>query len=153
MDDSKIYIEWEKKFEIGIPMIDKQHKILVEMCNDLYQGLLSHKQNSKTAIDEPLRKTLHAAVAYVKEHFSAEEKLMVKCGYPKFAEHKKRHEKFVAKILETAKQIEESPVLQSFQFIKFIYEWILEHIAHEDKLYVHYVLEYVRKAQQEKTVA
>ncbi len=153
MEEVRVYIEWEKKFEIGIPMIDAQHKKLVEMCNDLYNGLLTHKQNSKTTIDEPLRKSLHEAVAYVGEHFSAEEKLMVKCGYPKFDEHKKRHEIFVAKILATAKQIEEAPVMQSFQFIKFIYEWILEHIAHEDRLYVRYVLDYVKKTRELKTVA
>ncbi len=153
MEGNKVYIKWEKKFEIGIPVIDSQHQILVEMCNDLYQGLLNHKASSKTSIDEPLRKSLRAAVAYVKEHFSAEEKLMLKCGYPNFDEHKKRHEVFISRILETALQIETSPVLQSFQFIKFIYEWILEHIAHEDTLYVKYVLEYVKKTRQEQTVA
>ncbi len=153
MSESRVYIEWEKKFEIGIPMIDAQHKKLVEMCNNLYQGLLNHKENARTSIDAPLKKSLHEAVAYVKEHFDAEEKLMIKCEYPKFIEHKKRHEIFVAKILETAKQIESAPVLQSFQFIKFIYEWILEHIAHEDRLYVRYVLEFAKKARVVQSVA
>ncbi len=153
MEEVREYIVWEKRFEIGIPVIDAQHKKLVDMCNDLYQGLLRHKTNSITSIDAPLKKTLHAAVDYVKEHFAAEEKLMLQVGYPKFEAHKKRHEVFIAKILETAMHIETTPVLQSFQFVKFIYDWILEHIAHEDTLYVNSVLEYARKRQQEKTVA
>ncbi len=148
-----VYIKWERKFEIGIPMIDKQHKVLVEMCNELYEGLLRNRENAYTSIDEPLRKALHASVEYVKEHFSAEEKLMQKCGYPGYAEHKKRHEVFIEKILKTAKEFETAPLTRSFHLVKFIYDWILEHIAHEDTLYVKSVLEYAKKAMQLQSVA
>ena len=30
-----IWIKWEKKYELGIPSIDKQHHHLVELCNKL----------------------------------------------------------------------------------------------------------------------
>ncbi len=153
MEETLIYIVWDKKFEIGIPAIDRQHKKLVEMCNELYIGLLRHRMNSLSMIDESLRKTLHAAVDYVREHFSTEEKLMKICNYPDYEEHKKRHEVFIAKILETAKQFETSPLSLSFQLVKFIYDWILEHISYEDTLYVKYVLEYAKKVKEVQTVA
>ena len=35
-DFEKDFIKWEKRFELGIPVIDAQHKRLVELCNDLY---------------------------------------------------------------------------------------------------------------------
>ncbi len=145
MQSDVIYIKWEKKFEIGIPVIDGQHKILVEMCNDLYLALVIHRTNGSEIIDDSLRDALHRAVDYVKEHFSSEEKLMIKAGYKNYEEHRKQHDIFIAKILKTAKDFEKSPLSLAMQLVKFIYDWILEHIAFEDRQYVDSVLAYAKK--------
>lgn len=38
-----LYIKWEKRFELGIPVLDKQHKMLVSLCNELYFSIMEHR--------------------------------------------------------------------------------------------------------------
>ena len=86
--------------------------------------------------------TLKECVNYVATHFSSEEKLMKLVSYEKFSEHKNKHDEFTKKVLETAKGFNSMDFSDAIKFCKFLYEWILSHIAHEDKLYVKKVLEY-----------
>lgn len=139
------YICWDPKFEIGIPVIDEQHKKLVELCNRFYLELLQYKSEGTPTWDYALKKALRECVEYVQTHFKNEETLMTACGYPNFAEHKKMHDMFIKKILETTDGFETATIGVAFKFVKFLYDWILSHIAHEDKLYVKYVLDYYRK--------
>lgn len=139
------YIRWDPKFEIGIPVIDEQHKKLVELCNRFYQELLQNKAEGNPPWDQSLRSALHECVDYVKTHFKNEETLMTACSYPNFAEHKKMHDMFIKNILETTNGFQEATIGVAFKFVKFLYDWILSHIAHEDKLYVKDVLGYYRK--------
>lgn len=38
-----MYIKWEKRFELGIPVLDRQHKMLVSLCNELYFSIMEHR--------------------------------------------------------------------------------------------------------------
>lgn len=143
------YIKWDPKFEIGIPVIDEQHKKLVELCNNSYQALIKQRTSGSTW-EQSLSGTLHECVEYVQTHFKDEEKLMAACGYPGFQEHKKVHESFIKKIIETSHSFQGAGAGNSaFKFVKFLYDWILSHIAHEDKLYVKSVLEYYRQKKMQ----
>ena len=42
-NENSDFIRWEKRFELGIPVIDAQHKRLVELCNDLYLTIVRNK--------------------------------------------------------------------------------------------------------------
>lgn len=139
------YIKWDSKFEIGIPVIDEQHKKLVHLCNSFYQALLKQEKGG-AAWEQTLSGTLRECVDYVQTHFKNEEMLMEVCGYPQFAEHKRIHDVFIKKVIETSHSFQdENTIAAAFKFVKFLYDWILSHIAHEDKLYVKSVLEYYRQ--------
>ena len=140
----KNYIKWDSKFELGIPTIDEQHKNLVQLCNNFYQEIL--QQSNKPAFECSFSNTLHECVEYVKTHFRDEETLMKACGYEEFAEHKKRHDEFIETVLQTSRLVQnENNIKSALKFVKFLYDWVLSHIAHEDKLYVKSILEYYRK--------
>lgn len=141
------YIRWDPKFEIGIPVIDAQHKTLVELCNRFYQELIQNKAAGNPPWDQSLKSALRECVDYVKTHFKNEETLMTACAYPKFAEHKQMHDMFIKKILETTNDFQEATIGTAFKFVKFLYDWILSHIAHEDRLYVNCVLDYYRQTK------
>lgn len=148
------YIKWDPKFEIGIPVIDEQHKKLVELCNTSYQALIK-QGTTGTTWEQSISGTLRECVDYVQTHFKNEETLMRACEYPGFPEHKKVHDSFIKKVIETSRSFQgASGSTAAFKFVKFLYDWILSHIAHEDKLYVKSVLEYYRQrknsAQQQK---
>lgn len=126
-------IVWKPSFAIGIPIIDEEHRRLVELCNELYKAIMSSK-NSKRK--DAVRDALKECADYVLTHFSNEEKLMQVCGYKDFESHKRTHAEFVKKVLEKSHNFENETFSSSLEFVKFLYDWILSHIAHTDTLYV-----------------
>ncbi|MCQ2583793.1 MAG: bacteriohemerythrin [Treponema sp.] len=146
----KDFIKWEPRFALGITYIDEQHKHLVELCNELYTKIMESRakygNNENSQWQSALAGTLKECVTYVATHFSDEEKLMQLAAYEGYPSHKQRHEEFTKKVLETARQFNSMTFTDAIKFCKFLYEWILSHIAHEDKLYVNPIIEY-KKAQ------
>lgn len=142
----KDLIRWDPKFSLGIPLIDEQHKHLVELCNKLYTEIMESRakygNDNNAKWQTALAGTLKECVNYVTTHFSTEEKLMMHVGYEQYAEHKARHEEFTKKVLETAKGFNSMTFADAIKFCKFLYDWVLSHIAHEDKLFVKKVMEY-----------
>ena len=93
-----LYIKWEKRFELGIPVLDKHHKMLVSLCNELYFSIMEHRsaganKNWQLIMSQIIRKT----VEYIKLHFADEEKIMEAVGYSETEEHKARHRDFPKK--------------------------------------------------------
>lgn len=64
-------------------------------------------------------------------------------------EHKREHEMFTKKVLETANNFDSASMVSALQFVKFLYDWILSHIAYEDQLIAHPVLEYYHERQND----
>lgn len=146
LTSDKDLINWDPKFSIGIPLIDEQHKHLVELCNKLYTEIMESRSkygnNNNAKWQIALAGTLKECVNYVATHFSSEEKLMKLVGYEQFAEHKNRHDEFTKKVLEISAGFNSMNFSDSIKFCKFLYDWVLSHIAHEDKLFVKKVIEY-----------
>lgn len=133
------YIKWEKKFELGIDSIDKQHKQLLKMCNYLYAAIMSASGRTKDNWIPALQETIRETADYALTHLKYEEALMEKAKYPGFVAHKKEHTKFVKEVLERVQSFDEASFHTAIQFVKFLYEWILSHIACEDRNYAPYV--------------
>ena len=136
-------LKWEKRFELGIHAIDEQHKYLVGLCSRLHGEIVSPKSSDEKEWRAAIFKALQETVNYTKTHFSLEERLMAASGYKSFAAHRKRHQELIEKISATLSSFDKINLQGALDFSKFIYEWILQHIAHEDKLYVKPVLEYL----------
>jgi len=140
------YISWDKSFEIGIPLIDGQHKKLVSLCDSFYQSLLKSRSNGNSLLwESSLVVALHECTDYVREHLRQEELLMKAAGYADFAAHKKMHDTFALKILEMDSSFETVSLGDTVNFVKFLYDWIIQHIAHTDKQYVKAVTAYLAK--------
>ena len=147
-ESGKTYISWDPKFELGIPVIDSQHKKLVDLCNRLYEDLMKNKD--KDGWQMSLSGTLKECVEYVRTHFHDEEVIMRAAEYENFASHKRSHEDFIHKILNTTHEFDKATFSTALQFVRFLYDWVLGHIAHEDKLYVKRILEYYRERKNQK---
>lgn len=143
-----VLIEWDAKFELGIPVIDAQHKKLLSLCNSLYGDLMRIQSGGAADWHDSLKGALHECADYVFVHFRDEERLMQAAAYTNFTAHKQQHDIFIKKILETVRRFNSITVSETLQFVRFLYEWILVHIAHEDKQYVQQILDYYRKTRQ-----
>ena len=134
MPTAKEFVIWDDKYNVGIGFMDDQHQKLVGFTNELHKGVfaLEHDGYSKSR-EESFKEGVRAAVDYVKVHFAAEEELMRSMNYPKYAEHKGHHEEFVRRVLQDVARFGTGDKRVGMQFVYFLRDWLLEHIAIVDK--------------------
>ncbi len=137
------FIKWDPKLKIGIPQIDQQHETLVNMCNDFYQSLLQN--NNSDEYKEIVRETLEKCMRYAETHFKDEEKLMLASKFPGYKAHKASHDAFVEKVDITYSDIDHLPIAEAIKFAHFLYNWIQNHIAYEDRLYLPNLMEFLKQ--------
>ncbi|MDR0388580.1 MAG: bacteriohemerythrin [Spirochaetaceae bacterium] len=130
-------IRWDKRFSVGIPVIDEQHKNLVNLTNELF---LSCIKDTDSANDN-FKKIVHKLVLYTKNHFSIEERIMETLNFPDIATHKKEHEAFIKQILQGVEDFSRSSRFVPNKFVRYLRDWILAHIAMTDKRYADYIVE------------
>ena len=131
-----VLVEWSDAFSVGNKRIDSQHKELVRITNEFYEGVQMGGVMAKVYF----MKTIQGAVMYVKTHFSTEEEIMQKVNYPYYEAHKKQHEDFVAEVLRQVKTFEGvDPRFNAEEFARFLRDWVLTHIAGSDKKYIPYL--------------
>ncbi|MDR0562594.1 MAG: bacteriohemerythrin [Spirochaetaceae bacterium] len=129
------FIAWEDRYAIGILMVDEQHKELLNLTNALYEACREGDEAAGAIFKDTIRQT----VEYVKKHFSAEEQILERVNYPELLAHKQEHEAFVKKVLEEVKNFESGKSFVPNQFVRFLRDWILAHIAVSDKKYADYI--------------
>jgi hemerythrin len=121
---------WNSSFEVGIEIIDQQHKGLFDSVEELATAVREKRS------DEGVAECVAFLKGYVVEHFSTEERLMARHSYPGMANHKKRHEEFKADFIVLAKKIAAGEIdrVASVQVQREIFDWIVGHIMEEDKV-------------------
>lgn len=129
------WVRWNKKLELGIPRIDSQHRKLVAMCNELHEALMNRQKRSKDEWLVTVGDVLRQAVNYAQTHFTDEEKLMKACKFSGYEAHKQRHKEFVQTITQVLIGFDEMTLTLGFDFADYLRDWILSHIACEDKQY------------------
>jgi len=125
----KKLIIWDDYYSVGYEVIDKQHKMLVEMINELYSSFISGKAQEKAP------EIVNEMIKYTDYHFKTEEKFFDKYDYPETKEHKLIHKSFVDKVVEVKEGLDSKKVTVSYDIMNFLRKWLLEHILQEDKKY------------------
>ncbi|MDR2635502.1 MAG: bacteriohemerythrin [Campylobacteraceae bacterium] len=121
------YWEWNSSYELGINVIDNQHKKLVQYINDLHAALTTQNR-------EQIYIVLVGMTNYTISHFAFEEQLMEEAGYKMLNAHKKIHEAFVALIQKYKTSFEEGRNITG-QLMAEIQIWLTHHIACDDNDY------------------
>ncbi|HIJ85208.1 MAG: methyl-accepting chemotaxis sensory transducer [Magnetococcales bacterium] len=121
---------WTDKLLVRIASFDADHKLLVKLINDLYNGM-----NRGMGYDA-LGKILQELVDYTATHFKREEEAFAKTAYPDAQSHKAIHDGFVDKVLAFQKQYREGGGVVDMKLIKLLREWLIDHILGTDKAYV-----------------
>jgi len=121
-------IIWSEDYSVNVPILDADHRKLIEMINTLHDAMKTGKGK------DVLEKIISDATAYTLQHFVNEEKLMIQHKYPDYQEHKRIHEEFIKKIADLKKQYE-SRQLQSSSMLSTLQSWLVTHITNVDKKY------------------
>ena len=122
------FLEWTRALEFGIPVIDDQHKRIVEFINELDDAV-------RTGNEAETQHVMEGLLNYTVTHFEFEEDLQERANYPYLKAHRRLHEilmKKVAAIRERSQQGEDvAPEL-----LTMLKGWLANHINSEDRDYV-----------------
>ncbi|MBN1264726.1 MAG: hemerythrin family protein [Anaerolineales bacterium] len=123
---------FEKEFYLGIESVDKEHKALVQMLNDVYAKL---REGDNEGAISYLNGTLSS---YVAEHFTNEERFMESIGFPRLEEHRKVHENFKKQFEEIKPQLDTAEKKAFRAVLNDTFSWIITHIGKTDRKYAEY---------------
>jgi hemerythrin-like metal-binding protein len=123
-----VSFEWKSEYSIGVFIIDEQHKVLVQLLNDL-GGLRS--ENSKNP--ESKSSILQRLDAYTKVHFITEEELMRIYGFEDLENHRKLHAKFSEKVESFCNFYHDDKMFLFDNVFNYLEGWLIKHIQGEDK--------------------
>lgn len=122
-------LPWNESFETGLPEIDAQHKILVQLINQLAVDW------SSLADVEKLNVIFNELTAYAHYHFQTEEAVWQQFlpNDPWQQEHKTTHQCFITTILNLKAEEACKPLDDVVEdVLKFLSHWLVYHILDSD---------------------
>jgi len=127
-----ILITWKPEYELGIPIIDEQHRGVVTIINSLYYGM-QHKHGE--IMLAPITNMIYD---YTRIHFEIEEDFLKQCNFPDVDSHQLLHKELIGEISHTRKEnvFKQDP----FQFMDFLKRWWIDHICNKDRKFRDYLL-------------
>jgi hemerythrin len=123
---------WSEAYELGIPLIDGQHKKLIEQLGSLLKALKTRRK------ERSVRESLEFLDTYTNDHFYTEERLLREQGYPDLEAHLEAHKYFRDTVVKAKNFIRVNPDSEkSVQLVQsLLINWFVKHIKGTDQDYV-----------------
>jgi hemerythrin len=131
---TKNLIDWSNDLSVGIEEIDEQHKVLFNLINRLYHGIV---QQTDTVV---IQEIFNELIQYTVVHFAVEESLMRIFDYPAYDEHRRYHEVLTKQVVDLHNKFTAAKVTVSMELLTFLRKWLTGHIMVEDKKYTQFFL-------------
>jgi hemerythrin len=137
MLEHNVFIVWSPEYNLGIPIIDEQHRGIVSTINSLHFGL---QNNYGKNMLSPIVDMMHD---YTRIHFQIEESFLEKIDFPNAKMHHKLHLDLSARLDDAGRLsiLDKDP----YEFLDFLKNWWINHICSEDLIYRDYVISSVEK--------
>ncbi|MBL0225984.1 MAG: hemerythrin family protein [Geobacteraceae bacterium] len=129
--------EWSDHYNVNIPAIDNEHKLLVSLINDIDN--VQDCQNSLQS--QIIKETLHRLSKYIRSHFESEERFLLFNNYPEFTEHKDKHTELLAHLERFEQRFKAENIVFSDKMLLFLKDWLVRHIILHDCKFGHYFSE------------
>ncbi|MGA7710937.1 MAG: bacteriohemerythrin [Rhizomicrobium sp.] len=128
------FMKWTSDMSVGVALLDSEHKQLIRIINQLYEGMSTGSAKSV------LKKAFDAMVAYTGEHFGHEEQFFEQTQYPLAAEHKAQHEELRQLLVKFRGESDRKDnALLALELLCALKEWLEQHIMRDDKKYSGYL--------------
>lgn len=125
--------EWQDQFFIGVAQIDEHHLHLIELLNKTHRDFL------RQAPPDILAELFEELIDYATYHFSAEEGVMLKSGFPDIERHKQEHAKFTRELIEMHDNYLKKHKPFFLEILTFLQDWLKSHISQSDRELGHYL--------------
>lgn len=83
-------MKWSERYATGFEEIDRQHRMLFQMCRDFSTALEEGTGERTYAV------LLRSLELYAQAHFGTEESCMAECNCPSLEQNQREHEEFSA---------------------------------------------------------
>src|SRR5690606_7427351 len=123
--------EWTQDLNIGIEVIDSQHRRIVDYINDLTHAIIAEDQAEVADVLERLRD-------YTFDHFALGEQLMQKAVYELMEANQALNRRFEEKVVRMQEELQSGrePFGIARRERTALLAWLTQHIRHEDVDYV-----------------
>ncbi len=127
-----VLFQWSEALDVGIEEVNRQHMILINIVNELYDLIQAERSGSA------VRRVLDGLVDYTVNHFGYEEHLLEKFAYPDVAEHKQKHQALIEKVSDFVRRVDSGEDV-SQELLEFLEAWLKKHIQGADKDYAQFL--------------
>lgn len=125
-----VHVHWEPGFSVGHDVLDRQHKKLLGLCNEMADCLASPAGPAQTRFHD----ILNELTMYGRQHFETEESLLRQYRYPDLATQQADHGAYEEKIIGWAFDATIG-TLDLNEAQQFLATWWKEHILVSDMQY------------------
>jgi len=136
------HVTWSQEYEIGVPIIDRQHQRIVDYINRLHDV-------SDTGDRAVVSDVIDNLVDYTYSHLAFEESLMEESGYDALDVHQGTHQAFIRRLDQLRGSFTRGEDVAS-QLASMLQTWLLEHIMTEDSSYAPVVKQRFLSRQESK---
>jgi len=141
------YLNWSADLETGIDIIDQDHKVLVDLLNQVHD-CLGDEEEAVT-----LGSVLNALVDYTEYHFAREERIMQAAVFPDFEAHRRLHQALVKRANEFRARHARAPSsVNGREVLEFLREWLINHILKQDFQFRSAVVAHPEAVRQADTI-
>jgi hemerythrin-like metal-binding protein len=126
------FFEWKNEYSGGITEIDEQHKVIIELMNELYDAIRFKKEETIT------KNVFIELLKYSNYHFNLEGQLFDKYQYEKEDQHINEHKHFIEKIktlIINEYLTDHNIAIETLQYLK---NWFQNHMLKTDMDYCEY---------------
>ena len=129
-------LTWDDSYSVKVAEIDKQHKKLFDLINDLFNAMKIGK--GKDIIEKVIKELAN----YTVYHFGYEEKYFDQFGYQETDAHKKEHQDFVNTVSKFQSEFASGNAFLSMEVMTFLKKWLQGHIKGTDQHYTEFFHEH-----------
>lgn len=124
-------LAWNTYFETGLVEVDRQHRYLVDLVNQVAPVLTQAGESIPANVGDLFGHLL----GYADEHFATEERLMQQHGIDSrhVDHHKVSHQNFIATVKDMAQAYVTGQDLSGRYLLAFTANWVVFHILGEDQ--------------------
>ncbi len=123
----------DTRYDVGVKSIDDEHRTILETLDKLFTIVESNGER------DAIMPVLSDFLDRTRKHFTEEEELLCKTGYPSLLTHKSAHDVYLNKIQIYQKNVIDGNVSFAIERVAFFRRWFKDHILEVDKLYVPFI--------------
>jgi hemerythrin len=131
-----MFIAWEDSYKLGIPNIDSDHHLLVDLLNRFFERAEAGEETRQ------LGQILAELIETTRAHFAREELMLDRNDYPGLATHAAEHRRLLQQMQHFQGPFAEGWASRALtiEHAEFLRHWLLDHIEREDRPYKPYVM-------------